>query len=214
MHKIFLILAFCLIVASIGLAQTKPDAPPLTYGLVLDHSGSMRDILKYVNASAANILNANELGDQSFILRFISSDKIETIQELTQDKMELTNSLKGLHVEGGETAVIDGVYLAAEHLVEKTSSTHRALVVITDGDDRASYYKLNFLSSYLQKNKIPVYILAYVHSVKTEKGSKRYEKALALINTLANESGGKVVIADKAEELPDKAAEIIRLLRS
>ena len=50
-------------------------------------------------------------------------------------------------------------------------------------------------------------------SVKTESGSKRYEKALAFINTLANDSGGKVMIADTAKELPDKALELVQMLR-
>src|SRR5437588_595564 len=114
MHKTFVILVLCLIVISVSFAQTKPDAAPLTYGLVLDHSGSMRDILKYINASATTIINSNAPVDETFITRFISSDNIERIQDLTQDKAKLVNSLKGLQAEGGQTAIIDGVYLAAE----------------------------------------------------------------------------------------------------
>ena len=212
MNKLLLIVTLCF-AFSVAVAQNKPDTSPLTYGLVLDHSGSMKDILKYINASAAAMVDSNGPADETFITRFISSDKIEPVQDLTQDKARLVNSLRGLQTEGGQTAIIDGVYVAAEYLVEKSSNPHRALVLITDGDERSSYYKIDFLLSYLRKNKIPVYILSYVHSVKTESGSKRYEKALAFINTLANESGGKVEIADNARELPDKAAEIVRLLR-
>jgi VWFA-related protein len=212
MKNALLILIVSFVAASAAVAQTKSDTGPLTYGLVLDHSGSMKEILKYINASAAAIINSNAPGDETFIIRFISSDKIEPIQDLTQDKVKLVNSLRGLQTEGGQTAIIDGVYLAAQSLAEKSSNTHHALVLITDGDERSSYYKLDFLLSYLRQKQIPVFILAYVHSVKTEQGSKRYEKALAFINTLANDSGGKVVIADTAKELPDKAAEIIYLL--
>jgi Ca-activated chloride channel homolog len=213
MNRVLLLFATVILGGSITFSQTKPVTSPLTYGVVLDHSGSMRPILKYINTSAVAIIDSNAFGDETFISRFIDSDKIERIQDLTEDKVKLVNSLRGLQAEGGQTAAVDGIYLAAEYLVEKTSNTHRALVVITDGDDRASYYKLDFLLSYLRKNKIPVYVLAFVHDVKTENGTKRYENALAFINAVTNESGGKVVIADKAKELPDKAAELVRLLR-
>src|SRR5262245_10847621 len=130
MNKALLLFAGVVLGGSVTFAQTKADTSPLTYGLVLDHSGSMKDILKYINASAATIIDANVSGDETFIVRFISSDKIEPIQDLTQDKAKLVNSLRGLQTEGGQTAAVDGIYLAAQYLVEKTSNPHHALVVI------------------------------------------------------------------------------------
>ena len=90
---------------------TKEEVP-ITYVLVVDTSGSLRSQLKSVIDAAKAIINSNKRGDETFLESFISSDKIETIQDFTADKGLLLDGLDSLYVEGGQTAVIDGVYLA------------------------------------------------------------------------------------------------------
>ena len=191
-----------------------PDATSLSYGLLLDYSVSMKENLKYITGAANKIIDANNPLDQTFIVRFISTDKIEPLQEFTSDKMKLRSSMNGLQTEGGQTAIIDAVYLGAEYLSQRTfnSKAPHALVLITDGDERASYYKLDVLLASLHQKQIPVYILAYLNNVKKEQGSKRYEKAMAFINRLAQESGGKVILAENGKDIEEKATDIIRLL--
>jgi TonB family protein len=186
----------------------------LGYGLLLDNSGSLGDDLKHITAAAETIIEANSASDEAFIVRFISSDKIETLQDFTSDKAKLLSSMKGLRSEGGQTAIIDAVYLAAQHLSQRNFSprARRALVLITDGDERASYYHVDVLLNYLRQKQISVYILAYQNNVKKEQGSNHYERAIAFINSLAQESGGKVIVAEKGKEIEEKATEIVRLL--
>lgn len=195
-------------------AQVKRDVAPLTYGILLDHSQSMKDNLKYITAAAETIINANSTTDETFIVQFVSSDKIDTLQELTSDRMKLLNSVNGLRTEAGATAIIDAVYLSAQYLSQKSSNlkAHYGLVLITDGDERASFYKLNALLALLRQHQIPVYILAYVNGVKKD-DAYRYDKAKKFINRLALESGGKVILAEKPKEIEEKAADIARLLR-
>jgi Ca-activated chloride channel family protein len=214
MHKTLLILGAFLFATCSVFAQTKPQPLSLTYGLVIDCSGTVRPYLNDVSSAASLILKANSDSDETFVTKFISSDKIQNIQDLTSDKAALVDSLGGLFAEGGKSSIVDAVYFATQYLNDHTNNPRRAIVLITDGDERASFHKLDEVVSYLGKHKIPVYILAYVYDVKKESGSTNYKKALAFLDALATESGGKVVIADKANELPEKAAQIIRLLRS
>jgi hypothetical protein len=79
MKRLPLTLTLCFVSASFATAQSKTDATPLTYGMVLDHSGSMKDALKYINASAAAIIDSNAPGDETFITRFISTDTAPNI---------------------------------------------------------------------------------------------------------------------------------------
>src|SRR6202022_743140 len=118
---------------------------PVMYGLGVDTSGSLRPAFEQVINASKAIINSNKRGDETFIERFISSDKIETIQDFTVNKDALMDGLDTLYIEGGQTAVIDGVYLAAEHVAEYKKGANddrrrRALIVVTDGEDRASYY--------------------------------------------------------------------------
>src|SRR5262249_4496907 len=62
---------------------------PLTYGLVIDCSGSLRSQLPAVINAGMKILNSNTTDDEAFLIRFISSDKLFVEQELTSDKQLL-----------------------------------------------------------------------------------------------------------------------------
>ena len=119
---------------------------PISYGLAVDTSLSLRSQIQSVIDAAKIIVNSNKKGDETFIERFISSDKINIEKEFTPNKDELLDAVDNLYLEGGQTAVIDGVYLAAEHVAEykkgdDSDRRRRALIVITDGEDRASFYK-------------------------------------------------------------------------
>jgi Ca-activated chloride channel family protein len=96
---------------------TKEEVP-ISYGLAVDTSGSLRSQLQSVIDSGKTIVNSNRKGDETFLVRFISSDKIETVQDFTANQDLLIDGLDSLYVEGGQTAVIDAVYLTADHVAE------------------------------------------------------------------------------------------------
>src|SRR4029078_12821630 len=89
---------------------------PISYGLAIDTSGSLRSQLQALIDAGKTIINSNRAGDETFLVRFISSDKIETVQDFTPSKDLLIDGLDSLYVEGGQTAIIDAVYLSAERV--------------------------------------------------------------------------------------------------
>src|SRR5712691_2912938 len=91
---------------------------PISYGLAVDTSGSLRTQLTSVIDTAKTIINSNKAGAETFPVPFISSDKIETVPGITASKDLLLDGLENLYVEGGQTAIIDAVYLSAEHVAE------------------------------------------------------------------------------------------------
>src|ERR1051326_6865058 len=132
---------------------------PISYGLAVDTSGSLRSQLQSVIDAGKTIINSNKAGDETFLVRFISSDKIETIQDFTSNKEALMDGLDGFYVEGGQTAVIDAVYLSAEHVSEYKNGDdrrRRALIVITDGEDRNSFYKQEQLFPRLREEHVQI----------------------------------------------------------
>ncbi len=128
------------------LIRIEKKLPPMHVGLVVDNSGSMRTTIESaVTASKLVVTNLQD-GDGSFVVRFINSDKVEVIQDHTTNKKDLIEAIDNLYIEGGKSAVFDGIYLAAEKVVgwEKKLPDHRfAIVLISDGEDRASFYDLD-----------------------------------------------------------------------
>jgi len=195
---------------------------PISYGLAVDTSGSLRSQLQAVIDAGKSIINSNKPGDETVLVRFISSDKIETVQDFTPNKDLLMDGMESLYVEGGQTAVIDAVYLTAEHVAEykkgaDSDRRRRALIVITDGEDRNSFYKEPQLFQRLREEDVQIYVIGFINELDKEGGLIRKsprDRAVTLINKLAAETGGRAFFPESLSELPQIANEIVRDLRT
>jgi Ca-activated chloride channel family protein len=195
---------------------------PISYGLAVDTSGSLRSQLQSVIDAGKTIINSNKQGDETFLVRFISSDKIETVQDFTANKDLLMDGLDSFYVEGGQTAIIDAVYLSAEHVSEyrkgdEGDRRRRALIVITDGEDRNSFYKPEQLFTRLREEDVQIFVIGFVNELDKDAGLIRKsprDKAVNLINKLASETGGRAFFPESVSDLPQIANEIIRDLRT
>ena len=195
---------------------------PISYGLAVDTSGSLRSQLQSVIDAGKTIVNSNRRGDETFLVRFISSDKIETVQDFTASKDLLIDGLDSLYVEGGQTAVIDAVYLSAERIAEykkgdDNDRRRRALIVVTDGEDRVSFYKQEQLFARLREADVQIYVIGFINELDKDGGFIRKsprDRAVNLINKLASETGGRAFFPQSLSELPQIANEIVRDLRT
>ena len=186
---------------------------PLTYGLLIDCSGSMRTQLRQVVDAGKKIVNTNKPEDETFLVRFVSSDIIETVQELTSDKQLLINGLDSLFVEGGQTAVYDAVYLGAEYLIKKRDPNkvrRRAIILVSDGEDRNSYYKKDHVLRHLVASDIQVFTIALTNDVPGNK----VDKVFSFLAQLASDTGGRTFFANRPEDIARISSEIIRDIRS
>ncbi len=195
---------------------------PIGYGLAVDNSGSLRSQLQSVIDAAKAIINSNKAGDETFLVRFISSDKIETLQDFTASPDLLMDALDNMYVEGGQTAVIDAVYLSAERIAEykkgdDNDRRRRALIVVTDGEDRVSYYKQEQLFARLREADVQIYVIGFVNELDKEGGFIRKsprDRAVSLLNKMATETGGRAFFPQSISELPQIANEIVRDMRT
>ena len=200
---------------------TREDVP-ISYGLAVDTSASLRTQIQSVIDAGKTIVNSNKPGDETFLVRFVSSDKIQTEQDFTSNKELLMDALDNLYVEGGQTAVIDAVYLSAEHVSDykkgdETDRRRRALIVITDGEDRSSFYKQEQLFARLREEDVQIFVIGFINELDKEGGFIRKsprDKAVNLINKLASETGGRAFFPESISELPQIANEIIRDMRT
>ena len=196
---------------------------PISYGLVVDNSGSMKTQLDKVIDATRTIIDQNKPGDETFLQRFVGSDEISILQDFTASKEDLFDAMDKMHTEGGQTAVLDAVYLAAEHVGKHkkgdplSDKRRRALILVTDGEDRSSYYKQAELFEFLRENDVQIYIIGFVGELDTQGGIIRKspkEKAVNLMNKLATETGGRAFYPTSLSELPSIANEITKDLRT
>lgn len=196
---------------------------PITYGLVVDNSGSMRTQLEKVIEASKTIVNSNKPGDLTCVVRFIDSQEVKIVQDFTPDKTSLFDALDEMYTEAGQTAILDAVYLSADHVAnfkkgnDINDKRRRALILVTDGEDRASYYKQEQLFSRLREDDVQIFVIGFVNELEKDGGLIRkspHDKAVALINRLAQETGGRAFFPSSLSELPGIAQEITRDLRT
>ena len=194
------------------------DARPLLYGLVIDGTGSLKPQFRSVLGAAGQIVAANQAEDQTFVIKFVSSENIVTLQELTSDKNALMNALIGIKPELGQTALIDALYLAAQYVMKAPESADKralALVLVSDGEERASYYKDSDLFKLLGKVNLQIFTIGLVGELKDDRGLARKsprQSAINLLTKLARETHGRAFVLGSAGELPDAVEKLIQML--
>ena len=210
-----------------GVEQTisyfEKESTPVSYGLVVDNTGSFRRRIHLAITSAKFMASHNQTGDETFVMRFVDRAHIQLLQELTPNTGSVERALDEMYVEGGQTALIDALYLSADYLRKNSKAAdgkpgRRALVLITDGEDRRSSYKQDELLTLLRESGIQIFCIGLVKDLDDGRGfssggSKR-DKAEGLLERLASETGGRVFYPDDIKELEDAAEEIVKNLRT
>lgn len=196
---------------------------PIINALVIDNSRSLRTQLKKVIDAGKIIVGTNRPADESSVVRFVSTDKIEVVQDFTPNKDSLNNALDNLFVEGGQTAIIDAIYQTAKKVEQyqisqkKEDAKLRALILVSDGDDRGSRFQEKQLFDLLRDSSVQIYAIGFINDLSSEpvqNGLSRQEKAKAFLTRLAEETGGKVYLPNSIEELTKIAADISAELRT
>jgi Ca-activated chloride channel homolog len=196
---------------------------PTNYALLVDNSRSLRSQLDKVAEAGKIIVGMNRASDESTVVRFVSTDKIEVIQDFTTDGKRLNEALDSLFIEGGQTAIIDAIYLTANRVNQYQNSRkkddlkRRALILVSDGDDRGSTHNQQQLFDLLRASDVQIYAIGFVNDLKNEpdsNGVNRQEKARTFLSKLAEETGGKVYFPGSIDELSQIANDISRELRT
>jgi VWFA-related protein len=190
---------------------------PLIYALAVDSSGSMRLIFEDIIAGAQEVVNQNKSDDETMLVSFISSDKIRATNGFSADKNALRGVIDKFYVEGGQTALIDAVYLAitkvAAHKKSDGKNYRRGVLVITDGEDRDSGYSEQQLFELIRKENVQVFFIGLTDRTPNASNSLR-NKSKSFMKRVAEESGGAVIFPDKTKDIPEKASQILPLMRT
>jgi Ca-activated chloride channel family protein len=175
----------------------------------------MRSQLDAVLDAGRLIVNGNKPVDETFLVRFVTSDKIQMLTDFTSNKMALFGSLDSMFVEGGQTAVIDAVLLSLEYAAKNRKgmdgNRRLALIIVTDGEDRGSRLKRSELTERLRKEDIQIFAIGLTRQIEDKRSR---EKATDLLKSLAQETGGRAFFPNSAGELRGIAEEITRDLRT
>jgi Ca-activated chloride channel homolog len=198
----------------------ETDERPIDYGIVIDASGSFRMLIASALEAVTLIIRNQRPTDEIFIERFISSDKVEKYRDFTTDGNALIESLKTFKIEAGQSAVVDALHTAVEYVADHNRAKEgrrKAVIIITDGEDRNSAHSPEGLIKLLRERGVQVFAIGLVLDLDRDAGLIRMsprEKAEKLLQAVASESGGRVFFPKNKDELINAAKEISLDLRA
>jgi Ca-activated chloride channel homolog len=181
------------------------DEAPLSLALVVDSSESMYALMEYTRQAAARFLgDVLKPIDRAFVVDF--DHRPQLIHDTSDDVFSLIAALRRLEASGG-TAIYDAIQFALLHF--QRGLGRKAVVLLTDGDDMHSRFSYRKTWQAVSAGSVPVYFVAMA-GLDLERPSFRKDD----LETLAEDSGGRVFYVDSMEEVTDAYARISRELRS
>jgi VWFA-related protein len=186
---------------------------PISIGLVIDNSGSMRNKRERVNSAALAFVRESNPEDETFIVNFDDSPYLD--QDFTGSIGDLMDALDNIDTRG-ETALYDAIGLSLEHVVKDGHRDSKALLVISDGEDNKSKFKFEEVLKQLKESKVTVYAIGLLeeneeHGLFQAPPSK---KAKQKLQQFAEATGGVAYFPKTLDEVEELCKQIAHDLRN
>ena len=191
----------------------KYEDVPLSLGLVIDNSGSMRNKRERVNSAALSFVRAGNPDDETFIVNFDDAAYLE--QDFTGSIGDLIDVLDNIDTRG-ETALYDAIYLSLDH-AKAGKRDKKALLLISDGEDNKSKYGINRVIEALRESKVTVYAIGLMEENDQRGGLFRKspsKKAKEALEQFAELTGGQAFFPKSIDEVAEICQRIAHDLRN
>jgi VWFA-related protein len=209
---------------------TKETDLPLTIGLLVDVSGSQRNLIDIERSAASQFFrDVLRKKDLAFLISF--GEENELLQDYTGSARLLTEGLSQLRVSSGVggihpgpvptmggprgTVLYDAIFLAADEKL-KGEVGRKVIVVITDGVDEGSRLTRNQAIEAAQKSDAVIYSIDYSdpRAYGSFGGFGGGGLGESELRKMSDETGGRVYKVDRRHSLEDVFKELQDEMRS
>ena len=186
------------------ITQFSSEDAPLSIGLVFDASGSMGSKLSKSRQAAAQLFKTANPEDEFFLVQF--NNRPELSVGFTPNTEEIQNRLTFTQAKG-RTALLDGVYMAMNHM-KKARNPRKAIIILSDGGDNSSRYTEGEVKNLVREADVQVYAIGIFEPIAGRHRTAEEMGGPGLLTELAESTGGRHFPVENLNELPDVAAKI------
>jgi VWFA-related protein len=156
---------------------------PVSMGIIIDNSGSMREKRPKVAAAALELVKESNPQDEVFIVDF--NDVAYLDAPFTNNIKKLEQVLDKIDTRGG-TAMRDAISMSIDYAKESGKKNKKVLLVITDGNDNTSNETLEQLERKARQSEVLIYCIGLLN----DEEPREARAAKRALNDLATASGG------------------------
>lgn len=181
---------------------------PVSMGILIDSSGSMRNRQARVNAATLALVRESNPEDEVFFVTF--NDDATLVQEFTNEIGKLEEAMEAIDSRGG-TAMRNAIRASIDYMEENAERDKRVLVVVTDGNDNASSETiLEDLVREVRDSEVMIYSVGLLN----EENRRERRNAERALEALADASGGAAYFPESLEEVEERTPQIAREIRN
>jgi VWFA-related protein len=184
---------------------------PVSMGLIIDNSGSMRDKRAKVEAAALALAKDSNRDDEVFIVNFNDEAFMDlpSNKDFTNDIKEMEEALTRIDSRGG-TAMRDAILKSIGWLKAKAHKDKKVLVVVTDGNDNSSEVSLENLVKAAQQSGV----LLYSVGLLSDEEHREAASAKRALEALATATGGETYFPKELSEVDRIAHQVAHDIRN
>jgi VWFA-related protein len=209
------------------------DETPVHVVLLLDASGSVKEEIEQIKYAAIRFAQYFGKQDQISVIAF--SDRIQILQDWTNNHKKLKKSLKKLE-KGYRTAMYDALLQTAQDRLKKVRGK-KVIILLTDGLDNESNATLQTVLNSLIESSTSLYVVSRTRLIKSKVAAENrvefleqvmknvlkdegsfvdlyFEMKEASMNHLARTSGGRVLYPEELRALGTTYMQIARELKT
>jgi len=190
------------------LSVFKREDVPVSFGLVIDNSGSMRDKRERVNAATLTFVRTSNPQDEGFVVNFNDDFYLDMDKDFTSNINEMKEALERIDSRGS-TALRDAVIGSLDHL-KKGTRDKKVLLVVTDGEDNASRKTMEETLKIVQSSDAVIYTIGLL-SEESKKSAKRARRAL---QELSQSTGGLAFFPENVQDVESICGQIAHDIRN
>ena len=188
------------------------DDVPVTMGLIIDNSASMREKREQVNTAAMTFVRTSNPQDEAFVVNFNDEYYLDTDGDFTSDEKNLEEALSRIDSRGS-TAFYDALVGSLEHL-KKAHRDKRVLLVVTDGVDNSSRESFEDTVKVAEQSNAAIYAIGVFSEDDREHAKADVRKAKRDLKTLADATGGQAYFPDTLADVAPICQQVAHEIRN
>lgn len=180
---------------------------PVTVGMIVDNSGSMRSKRRSVIEAARSFAGSSNPDDEMFLVDF--NERVwmglPHSKPFTSSKSELDAALERM-APGGRTALYDAIVVGLEHAAHG-SKDKKVLIVVSDGGDNASTHSITDVLHLAGRSNAIIYTIGVFDSEDQDRNPK-------ILRRIASETGGESFLPPAISQVTEACTHIAREIRN
>ncbi len=180
---------------------------PVSMGIIIDNSGSMREKRPKVAAAALELIKESNPQDEVFIVDF--NDVAYLDAPFTNNIKKLEQVLDKIDTRGG-TAMRDAISMSIDYAKTEGKKSKKVLLVITDGNDNTSNETLEQLVRKARQSEVLIYCIGLLN----DEEPREARAAKRALNELAAASGGLAYYPKSLSEVESITPQIAHEIRN